>query len=125
MPEFRRRTRAQVLVFAAAGLGATEGRTLWRHVVPLLAVQATTPVSGAVLSEASLSFLGVGTQPPVPSWGRTLLEATRALGIAPWMAVFPGIGLWVLVPGVNLLGDGLPDAPDSLLGRVAGGGPAR
>ncbi|HLW59134.1 MAG TPA: ABC transporter permease [bacterium] len=135
VPVFWRQTRAQVLVVAgrefveaARGLGATEGRILWRHVMPqvapLLAIQATTTFSGAVLSEASLSFLGVGTQPPVPSWGRMLLEATRALGIAPWMAVFPGIALGIMVLGVNLLGDGLRDALDPQLRRVAGREPA-
>jgi len=131
VPVFWRQTRAQALVVetlefvdAARGLGATEGRVLWRHILPqiapLLVIQATTAFSGAVLSEASLSFLGVGTQPPVPSWGRMLLEATRALSVAPWMAVFPGIALGVTVLGINLLGDGLRDALDPQLRRVAG-----
>ena len=131
VPVFWRQTRAQALavetrefVTAARGLGATEGRVLWRHVMPqiapLLVIQATTTFSGAVLSEASLSYLGVGTQPPVPSWGRMLLEATRALSIAPWMAVFPGLALGVTVLGINLLGDGLRDALDPQLRRVAG-----
>ena len=130
VPVFWRQTRAQALgvvgrefVTAARGLGATEGRVLWRHVMPqigpLLVIQATATFSGAVLSEASLSFLGVGTQPPVPSWGRMLLEATRALSIAPWMAVFPGVALGVTVLGINLLGDGLRDALDPQLRWVA------
>jgi peptide/nickel transport system permease protein len=130
VPVFWRQTRAQALaievrefVAAARGLGATEGRVLWRHVMPqiapLLVIQATTTFSGALLSEASLSFLGVGTQPPVPSWGRMLLEATRALAVAPWMAVFPGVALGVTVLGINLLGDGLRDALDPQLRRVA------
>ncbi len=130
VPVFWRQTRAQVLVVegrefvaAARGLGASEWRVLWRHVMPqvapLLVIQATTTFSGAVLSEASLSFLGLGTQPPVPSWGRMLLEATRALGVAPWMAVFPGIALGVTVLGVNLLGDGLRDALDPQMRRAA------
>ncbi len=130
VPVFWRQTRAQVLVVegrefiaAARALGASEARVLWRHVmpqvVPLLVIQATTTFSGAVLSEASLSFLGLGTQPPVPSWGRMLLEATRALGIAPWMAVFPGIALGVTVLGVNLLGDGLRDVLDPQMRRAA------
>jgi len=83
-------------------------------------IQATATFSGAVLAEASLSFLGVGTQPPVPSWGRMLLDATRALGVAPWMAVFPGAALAVTVLGVNLCGDGLRDALDPQLRRFAG-----
>lgn len=131
VPVFWRQTRAQALsvegrefVTAARGLGATEGRVLARHVMPqiapLLVIQATTTFSGAVLSEASLSFLGVGTQPPVPSWGRMLLEATRALAFAPWMAVFPGLALGMTVLGMNLLGDGLRDALDPQLRRVAG-----
>lgn len=131
VPVFWRQTRAQALsiegrefVTAARGLGATEGRVLMRHIMPqiapLLVIQATTTFSGAVLSEASLSYLGVGTQPPVPSWGRMLLEATRALAIAPWMAVFPGLALALTVLGVNLLGDGLRDALDPQLRRVAG-----
>jgi len=131
VPVFWRQTRAQALsiegrefVTAARGLGATEGRVLMRHIMPqiapLLVIQATTTFSGAVLSEASLSYLGVGTQPPVPSWGRMLLEATRALAIAPWMAVFPGLALALTVLGINLLGDGLRDALDPQLRRVAG-----
>ncbi len=131
VPVFWRQTRAQALsvenrefVIAARGLGATEGRVLARHIMPqiapLLVIQATTTFSGAVLSEASLSFLGVGTQPPVPSWGRMLLEATRALAVAPWMAVFPGLALGMTVLGVNLLGDGLRDALDPHLRRIAG-----
>ena len=130
IPVFWRQTRAQALsvearefVTAARGLGATEGRVLWRHImpqiVPLLVIQATTTFSGAVLSEASLSFLGLGTQPPVPSWGRMLLEATRALVVAPWMAVFPGVVLGMTVLGINLLGDGLRDALDPQLKKVA------
>ncbi|HET8998953.1 MAG TPA: ABC transporter permease [bacterium] len=131
VPVFWRQTRAQALsiegrefVTAARGLGATEGRVLMRHIMPqiapLLVIQATTTFSGAVLSEASLSYLGVGTQPPVPSWGRMMLEATRALAIAPWMAVFPGLALALTVLGINLLGDGLRDALDPQLRRVAG-----
>ena len=131
VPVFWRQTRVQALsiegrefVTAARGLGATEARVLMRHIMPqiapLLVIQATTTFSGAVLSEASLSYLGVGTQPPVPSWGRMLLEATRALAIAPWMAVFPGLALALTVLGVNLLGDGLRDALDPQLRRVAG-----
>jgi peptide/nickel transport system permease protein len=123
IPVFWRQTRAQALivvsnefVLAARALGATEARVLWQHVmpqvVPLLIIQATTTFSGAVLAEASLSFLGVGTQPPLPSWGRMLLDATRALGVAPWMAIFPGAALALTVLGVNLCGDGLRDALD-------------
>jgi len=130
VPVFWRQTRAQVLavqgrefISAARALGAGEARILWKHIMPqvtpLLVIQATTTFSGAVLSEAALSFLGVGTQPPVPSWGRMLQEATRALGVAPWMAVFPGIALGVTVLGVNLLGDGLRDALDPQLRRMA------
>jgi len=134
VPVFWRQTRAQALtvehqeyVTAARGLGASDARVLWRHVMPqiapLLVIEATTAFSGAVLAEASLSFLGVGTQPPVPSWGRMLLEATRALGVAPWMAIFPGVALGVTVLGINLLGDGLRDALDPQLRRMVTGDP--
>lgn len=130
VPAFWRVTRAQALVVgsrefveAARAVGATEVRVLRRHVlphlVPVLLVQATTTFSGAILSEASLSFLGLGSQPPVPSWGRMLLEATHALAVAPWMAVSPGIALGVTVLGVNLLGDGMRDALDPYLRRAA------
>ena len=130
IPVFWRQTRAQALVVegrefvtAARALGAGGARILWRHVLPhlapLLVIEATTTFSGAVLSEASLSFLGLGTQPPVPSWGRMLLDATRALSVAPWMAIFPGVALGATVLGVNLLGDGLRDALDPQLRRVS------
>src|SRR5579884_4173530 len=109
-------------VEAARALGAAEGRLLVRHVlphvIPVLLVQATTAFSGAILSEASLSFLGLGSQPPTPSWGRMLQEATAALGVAPWMALFPGLALGVTVLGVNLLGDGVRDALDPQMRRV-------
>lgn len=129
VPAFWRLARAQALVVwtrefveAARALGAAEGRLLIRHVlphvIPVLLVQATTAFSGAILSEASLSFLGLGSQPPTPSWGRMLQEATAALGVAPWMALFPGLALGVTVLGVNLLGDGVRDALDPQMRRV-------
>jgi peptide/nickel transport system permease protein len=117
---YARLVRGQVLrvrefeyVAAARALGAGPVRVLVRHVVPsalpLVVVQATIGMAGAILSEASLSFLGLGVQPPTPSWG-TMLDAGRAhLLDAPHITLFPGFTLALLVLGFNFLGDGLRD----------------
>jgi peptide/nickel transport system permease protein len=73
-------------------------------------VQATLASAWAVIAEASLSFLGLGQQPPAPSWGRMLNTAKNHIDNAPWMAVWPGLAIFLLVPAFNLLGDGLRDA---------------
>lgn len=123
IPFFARITRSQVLtlgeapfVEASRAAGASHGRVMARHVfpniVPLLIVQATTNLAFAILAEASLSYLGLGTQPPEPSLGRMLTEARPWLNQAPWLAVFPGLALTGLVVGSNLLGDALRDALD-------------
>lgn len=118
---YARLVRGQVLrvreleyVMAARALGATTTRVLVRHVIPAtlpaVTVQATLGLGGAILAEASLSFLGLGVQPPTPSWG-TMLSAGRAhLLDAPHLTIFPGLAIALLVLGFNFLGDGLRDA---------------
>jgi peptide/nickel transport system permease protein len=120
---YARLVRGQVLrvreleyVQAARAQGATVVRILWRHVVPsalpAVAVQATLGMAGAITGEAALSFLGLGVQPPTPSWG-TMLNGGRAhLMDAPHLTIFPGLAIAVLVLGFNFLGDGLRDLAD-------------
>ena len=110
------RTRELEYVDAARALGASVSRILWRHVipsaVPALVVQSTLGMAGAIIAEASLSFLGIGVQPPTPSWG-TMINGGRAhLLDAPHLTVFPGLAIACLVLGFNFLGDGLRDAID-------------
>jgi peptide/nickel transport system permease protein len=110
------RTRELEYVHAARALGAGTARILWRHVVPstvpALLVQATLGMAGAIISEAALSFLGLGVQPPTPSWG-TMINGGRAhLLDAPHLTVFPGVAIALLVLGFNFLGDGLRDRLD-------------
>ena len=122
-PIFIRLTRGQVLavkvedyVEAARAVGNPHLRIALRHilpnVVPPLIVQATLAVAAAVIAEASLSFLGLGQQPPAPSWGSMLNTAKNFIDNAPWMAIWPGIAIFLLVLSFNLLGDGLRDALD-------------
>ncbi len=103
-------------VEAARAIGATGWRVSWRHVapniVPPLLVQATLAIATATLAEAALSFLGLGQQPPAPSWGSMLNSAQRFLTQAPWLSVFPGLSIFLVVLAFNLLGDGLRDALD-------------
>jgi peptide/nickel transport system permease protein len=105
------RERAHVL--SAIALGAAPPRVILHHVLPLLAgplaVQATFGFAGAIVAEASLSFLGLGTQPPVPSWGAMLNEGRSFLLVAPHVALFPGIAVFATVLGINFLGDALRD----------------
>jgi len=123
MPVFARLTRAQVLaakhedyVEAARALGNPDRRILLRHILPNISapilVQATLAIAAAIIAEASLSFLGLGQQPPAPSWGSMLNTAKNFLSQAPWMAVWPGLAIFTLVLSFNLLGDGLRDALD-------------
>ena len=110
------RTREFEYVQAARALGAETPRILWHHVVPTalpaVVVQATLGMAGAIIGEAALSFLGLGVQPPTPSWG-TMLNGGRAhLLDAPHLTVFPGLAIAVLVLGFNFLGDGLRDLTD-------------
>jgi len=122
-PIFIRLTRASVLsikvedyVEAARAVGNSHVRIAVRHVLPNvlppLIVQATLTIAAAVIAEASLSFLGLGQQPPEPSWGSMLNTAKNYVENAPWMAVWPGLSIFALVLSFNLLGDGLRDALD-------------
>ena len=122
-PTFIRLTRGQVLsiqaedyVQAARALGVGDARILTRHVLPNsfapLLIQATLTIAQAIIAESSLSFLGLGVQPPVPSWGGMLNTAKNFMAQAPWMAVWPGVSIFVTVLAFNLFGDGLRDALD-------------
>jgi peptide/nickel transport system permease protein len=122
-PIFVRLTRGQVLsikhedyVEAARAVGNPAWRIAWRYILPnilpALLVQATLSVAAAIIAEASLSYLGLGQQPPAPSWGSMLNAAQRFLTQAPWMAIFPGLAIFLTVLSFNLLGDGLRDALD-------------
>jgi peptide/nickel transport system permease protein len=82
------------------------------NTVPALIVQATIAIATAIIAEASLSFLGLGQQPPAPSWGSMLNTAQRFLTNAPWMAIWPGLAIFLAVLSFNILGDGLRDALD-------------
>jgi ABC-type dipeptide/oligopeptide/nickel transport system permease subunit len=110
------RAREFEYVQAARALGATTTRVLMRHVIPTVApavmVQATLGMAGAIIGEAALSFLGLGVQPPTPSWG-TMLSGGRAhLLDAPHLTLFPGLAIALLVLGFNFVGDGLRDIAD-------------
>jgi peptide/nickel transport system permease protein len=116
------RVRELEFVQAARALGAGTGRILLRHVIPAtlpaIVVQGTLGMAGAIIAEAALSFLGLGVQPPTPSWG-TMLDSGRShLLDAPHLTVFPGLAIAILVLGFNFLGDGLRDAIDP---RLSGG----
>jgi peptide/nickel transport system permease protein len=122
-PIFVRLTRAQVLnikvedyIEAARAVGNPPWRIALRHVLPNvtapLIVQATLAIAAAVIAEASLSFLGLGQQPPAPSWGSMLNTAKNYVDQAPWMSIWPGLAIFLLVLAFNLLGDGLRDALD-------------
>ena len=123
MPVFARLTRGQVLAIrhedyleGARAIGLPDRWILWRYVLPNilspLVVQATLTIAAAILAEASLSFLGLGQQPPMPSWGSMLNTAKNFMEQAPWMSIAPGVCIYLTVLGFNLLGDGLRDALD-------------
>ncbi len=123
VPAFARLTRGAFLelrerefVAAARALGAGDTRLVLRHILPNslapLIVQATTSFPVAILAEAALAYLGLGTQPPYPSWGLMLRDAQSFLSMNPWFALFPGGAIAVTVLGLNLLGDGLRDLLD-------------
>lgn len=110
------RSRELEFVQAARALGASTPRILLRHVIPTtlpaVTVQATLGMGGAILAEAALSFLGLGVQPPTPSWGTMLNYGRGHLLDAPHLTVFPGLAIAILVLGFNFLGDGLRDVLD-------------
>lgn len=103
--------REREFIEAARASGASDLRIIIRHLIPNalgpVLVSATLGVAGAILLESGLSFLGLGVQPPVPSWGNILTEAKSTLGIAWWITVFPGFAILITVLGYNLLGEGL------------------
>jgi peptide/nickel transport system permease protein len=122
-PIFVRLTRGQVLavkvedyVEAARAVGNPPARIAIKHILPnilpALIVHATISVATAIIAEASLSFLGLGQQPPAPSWGSMLNTAQRFLTNAPWMAIWPGLAIFLIVLSFNMVGDGLRDALD-------------
>ncbi len=132
IPQFARIARASVLslkelefIEAGRALGLSSWRLLARHVLPNitspLIVQASLSLSLAVLYESALTFLGMGTQPPTPSWGLMLKAGRRFMQLAPWTTVAPGVAIMALVLGFNLLGDGLRDMLDPRLRGVVGG----
>jgi peptide/nickel transport system permease protein len=108
--------RAEDYIEAARAVGASPWRIATKHMVPNMAppllVQASIMTATAIIAEASLSFLGLGQQPPAPSWGSMLNAAQRHMVAAPWMAVAPGLMIFTLVVALNMLGDGLRDALD-------------
>jgi peptide/nickel transport system permease protein len=122
-PIFVRLTRGQTInvkvedyVEAARAVGTPPWRIARMHILPnilpALLVQATLSIAAAIIAEAALSFLGLGQQPPLPSWGSMLNAAQRFLTTAPWMAIWPGLGIFLVVLSFNLVGDGLRDALD-------------
>jgi peptide/nickel transport system permease protein len=126
IPVFSRTARAAVLtvkhqdfVEAVRALGLAETRTFLRHVLPNalapVVVQATLSLSTAILAEATLSFLGLGNQPPAPSWGGMLSESRAFMEVAPWTAIFPGVAIMLAVLAFNVLGDGIRDLLDPRL----------
>ena len=123
IPGFARLTRAQMLsererdyVLAAESLGSSDARIVFQHLLPNIAgavvIQATLSIAGAILAESSLSFLGLGVQPPTPSWGEMLNTARGYLRDAPWTTIAPGSLIFLSVLAFNLVGDGLRDALD-------------
>jgi len=129
MPVFARLARASTLtvreedyVKAAVTLGARHLRVMWSHILPNVAgpiiVQASASFSMAIIAEATLSFLGLGSSPPTPSWGLDLSDGRRYLEGAPWLVMAPAMAMTISVLGVNFLGDGIREALDPRLGEL-------
>ena len=126
IPPFARIVRSSVITIkneeyieAARAVSATDGRIIFRHIIPNamapMIVQATMCVAGSILSIASLSFLGLGIQPPTPEWGSMLSSGRQYIRAAWWVCAFPGIAIMISILSLNLLGDGLRDALDPKL----------
>jgi peptide/nickel transport system permease protein len=113
--------RNRDFVLAIRSLGASDRRIIFRHILPNalspVLVSAALGVAGAILTESALSFLGIGVQPPTPSWGNMLIVGKQTLGTAWWLSFFPGVAILITVLGYNLLGEGLRDALDPRLKR--------
>lgn len=103
-------------VEAARSLGATNARIIVRHILPNavgpIVVGATLAVGNAIIIESSLSFLGLGVQPPTPTWGNMLMDAQSTMATKPWLTIFPGLAILLVVLAANFIGDGLQDALD-------------
>ena len=128
IPTFARLTRANAnaiwsreFVLAARASGKGTAQITVEHILPnimsVIVVQATIEFALAILAEAALSYLGIGSQPPTPSWGRMLSEVQTLVFLNPWLAVYPGAAIALAVLGLNLLGDGLRDLLDPRLVR--------
>jgi peptide/nickel transport system permease protein len=111
--------REREFITAARAVGATRRRTLFRHIlpqlVPTIIVWGTLGIATNVMLEASLSYLGIGVQPPTPSWGGMIQQGQSFYRTAPWLVIFPGLAILTTVFAFNLLGDGLRDALDPTL----------
>jgi len=127
IPVFARVARAGALalwprefILAARACGRSPTQITIEHILPniatLLLVQGTIQFALGILAEAGLSYVGLGAQPPMPSWGRMLFDAQTRMMVAPWLALAPGLAIVVTVLGLNLLGDGIADAIDPKLG---------
>ncbi|MDI3270047.1 MAG: ABC transporter permease [Bacillota bacterium] len=113
------RLKTQEFVEAAKAAGSTHGRLILKHILPNavapLIVAATLGIPGAIMGEAALSFLGLGVQPPTPSWGSMIYEARSYIRVAPWFSIWPGLAIMATVFAFNLLGDALRDILDPRL----------
>ena len=126
IPPFARIVRSSVITIkneeyieAARAIGANDRRIIWRHIIPNatapMIVQATMCIAGSILSIASLSFIGLGIQPPTPEWGSMLSSGRQFIRTAWWVCTFPGVAIMLTILSLNLLGDGLRDALDPKL----------
>ncbi len=108
-------------VEAARMIGAPDKVIIWQHILPNIAgpiiVGATLGVGNAIIIESSLSFLGLGVQPPIPTWGNMLMDSQATMASKPWLTIFPGLAILLIVLAVNFIGDGLHDALDPTLRR--------
>jgi peptide/nickel transport system permease protein len=113
--------RERDFVRAAKAIGANDARIIFLHILPnalaSILVAATLGIAGAILTESALSFLGIGVQPPIPSWGNILTAGKDNIDIAWWLSLYPGLAILITVVGYNLLGEGIRDASDPRLKR--------